>query len=84
MKSELDSIRHQIDEVDQQIFDLIVRRCELAITAAIAKGNNACDTKREQQIISDIRQLATANNLNPNSVEDIFLKILKTAREQQP
>lgn len=80
---DLQFVRDEIDDIDVQIVELLIQRCQLAVTAAIAKGNNHQDKYRELDIIERTSDLAAEFFVDPKIVAEIFEKILELARKQQ-
>jgi|TARA_B100000959_G_scaffold244747_1_gene268893 chorismate mutase len=86
MKNNADDIqfvRRAIDEVDAQILELLVQRCQLAVAAAVAKNDNTQDAEREQQILAHVSELAAQYQIDQQLVADIFEQVLKLSRKQQ-
>jgi len=83
----LDKLRHQIDEIDQQIFELLLRRQVLAQQIGQEKrrlGLDLVDMAREQEVIEGLAVLARPP-LTSHSLKAIYREIISAARcVQQP
>ena len=83
----LDTLRHQIDEIDQQIFELLLRRQVLAQQIGQEKrrlGLDLVDMAREQEVIEGLAVLARPP-LTSHSLKAIYREIISAARcVQQP
>jgi chorismate mutase len=72
--------RKTIDNLDQEIFKLILKRTMIAkdiVSAKIFLGKNIHDEEREKLIYDNIKKLAIEENIN----KDILLKIMKLLTE---
>ncbi len=77
---ELAEIRKQIDEIDNQIFYLIVGRIELAKKALEVKGalgKPIYDAERERTIIEDQVKKAEKVGLPTEFITEIYKSIIK-------
>jgi chorismate mutase len=76
----LEDSRKTIDNLDQEIFKLILKRTMLAkdiVSAKIFLGRNIHDEEREKFIYDNIKKVAIEENIN----EDIIVKIMKLLTE---
>lgn len=76
---DLNILRQEIDEIDDQLLDLIFKR--FSITSEIghlkAKENApAIDKNREYQIISRLEEKSRLLSLNPDLINSIYRAIL--------
>jgi chorismate mutase / prephenate dehydratase len=82
----LDDLRKQIDEMDARIVKLIGERIQ--VTRHIGKekmntGQPIEDKSRERVVLERVRNMAQAENLNPDEVEKIYQHIILTSKEVQ-
>ena len=64
--NELETLRNKIDEIDEKMVELFIKRMMLVKEVALFKKNNqlnVVDTKREKEIIS--------KHLNDNKVKEL-------------
>lgn len=77
--TELDKLRNDIDEIDQQIIALLAIRFKYTEEVGIYKAKNqlhAQDTNREYQQFQKIKQLSEQNGLNPEYASEIYRRII--------
>lgn len=82
----LAGLRCKIDLVDAEIIQLLALRQDLVDRVAGHKAGlqQVVDSRREQEIMLRVGELARANNLDPELVAGIYLLILKgSVRRQQ-
>jgi len=85
MSQNLIRLRKQIDGVNEEIFNLIVKRIEIA--RRIAKYKKQCglkmvDKDREGEIILDVEKLAKKKKINPELSGKIFQKIIELTKRE--
>jgi len=77
---ELPEIRKQIDDIDNQIFDLITDRVELAKKVVVAKsalGQPIYNAEREKFVIGDKVEKAEELGLPTEFISDIYKSLIK-------
>ena len=82
---DLDIIRHEIDQVDDQIVHLLEKRMHLVegvVAVKKASGKQILDTKREELIFERVRNKVEDKRYQEPIVA-IFSDILKRARAYQ-
>ncbi len=82
-KPALESLRQQIDRIDQQLVDLLVQRGRVIQQVAEIKKQHDLPTfhpAREENLISARRSQATQAGLDPDYVEDLFRTMLRHSR----
>ncbi|MCM1495763.1 MAG: chorismate mutase [Bacteroides sp.] len=82
---DLNQIRKEIDQVDQQIVELFQRRMELAGDVAASKresGKAIYDRQREAEKLERLAALADSE-FNRHSIEELFLQIMSISRRYQ-
>lgn len=82
---DLDIIRHEIDQVDDQIVHLLEKRMHLVegvVAVKKASGKQILDTKREELIFERVRNKVEDNRYQETIVA-IFSDILKRSRDYQ-
>lgn len=82
---DLDIIRHEIDQVDDQIVHLLEKRMHLVegvVAVKKASGKQILDTKREELIFERVRNKVEDNRYQETIVA-IFSDILKRSRAYQ-
>ena len=76
-------IRKEIDLIDKQLLDLIVTRCDLAVSTLDVKRRNgllATDARREGEVTSRSIVLAQERGLDTELVQGIFRRVIDLAR----
>lgn len=84
-KNALTDAREKIDQIDRELLDLIRRRMDVADEVGTYKREHhlpVLDEQREQKLLSDRRQRASALGL-PDDVEELFGVLLKMSRDRQ-
>lgn len=82
---DLNQIREEIDQVDQQIVELFQRRMGLAGDVAASKresGKAIYDRQREIEKLERLAALADSE-FNRHSIEELFLQIMSISRRYQ-
>jgi chorismate mutase/prephenate dehydratase len=82
----LDNLRKQIDETDAKIVKLIGERIQITRDVGKEKtesGQPIEDKSREQIVLERVKNLARAENLNPDEVEKIYQRIILASKEVQ-
>ena len=82
---DLDSIRQEIDQIDDQIVKLLEERMylvEQVVTYKKASGKPILDTKREEVIFKKVRSRVSNKNYQETIVAT-FSDILKRSRDYQ-
>ncbi len=85
-KPALESLREQIDQIDQQLVDLLVQRGRVVQQVTEIKKQHDLPTfhpAREENLISTRRAQATQAGLDPDYVEDLFRTMLRHSRVGQ-
>jgi len=83
---ELMETRDLIDELDRDLVRLLARRAQLSQRAGSIKaiyGKSIRDPARERTLLEDRKQWARENELEPDSVVDIFSAVLRFSRALQ-
>ena len=85
-KPALESLREQIDHLDQQLVDLLAQRGRVVQQVTEIKKRHDLPTfhpAREENLISARRAQATQAGLDPDYVEDLFRTMLRHSRVGQ-
>lgn len=80
----LENERKQLDEIDEQIVNLIVKRLHVAEDIAKIKndnGLNICDTKREEEVLKKVK--AIAGEEFSGYIAAVYRDIFYIAKEHQ-
>jgi len=80
----LNSLRKQIDEIDEQIINLITQRFEVVMKIGKYKKKNnlpLLDMKRWKQVLQTKIELAEKLGLDPQLIEDIYNRMHKYSLE---
>ena len=82
----LEELRIKVDELDKRIIQLIAER--MAVTRNIgreklASGRPIEDKAREQTVLQRVKELAQAENLNPEEIGKIYQSIFLASKEAQ-
>jgi len=84
--SGLEELRRQIDQTDQELVALLVRRKRLVMQVANVKKERGLPTHhpaREEDLISARRAQAVAAGLDADYVEDLFRTVMRNSRVGQ-
>jgi chorismate mutase/prephenate dehydratase len=84
-QKELETLRHQIDDIDNAILNHLARRVETIRKIIDLKTNSGEEVfvpEREAQILNRLKKSA-GNNLTFEEVENVFLPILSVCRSRQ-
>ncbi|MEZ7599476.1 chorismate mutase [Streptococcus sp. 27098_8_69] len=82
---DLDIIRQEIDQIDDQIVKLLEERMHLVegvVTYKKASGKAILDTKREEAIFEKVRS-HVSNKKYEETIVETFFDILKRSRDYQ-
>ncbi len=82
----LESLRHDIDAIDQQIVDLLAQRHQcVQQVVALKKAQRlpVYHPAREEDLISQRRDQATRAGLDPEYIEELYRCILRQSRVRQ-
>ncbi len=84
-RQQLSGLRGQIDEIDNEILDVFVRRFE--ITKQVGRVKHAGglapeDPNREGAMYERLREMAAQRDLEPDVVEDIYRALLSHVKRQ--
>lgn len=85
-KEALESLRRQIDAIDQKMISLLADRQEKAEKVVALKKTHPLPTRdpaREEDLITDRRNQAQQAKLNPDHVEALFRLILRHSTVEQ-
>lgn len=84
--SELETLRHQIDLIDQELVNGLVKRQKLIEQVTELKKAHRLPVyhpAREEDLISKRRRQAQANGMDPDFIEELFRCILRHSRAKQ-
>ena len=74
----LDEVRFSIDEVDDKIINLIVKRKQLVVEAVKLKNRDQIvDQKRIDEILTDLKKKAKVKNLPDGLVEKLWKAMIE-------
>lgn len=82
----LTEARASIDALDRELVELLARRTQLALRAARAKsgaGRPIQDSRREEDLLRQRRDLAQEYQLDPGALSDVFEAVLRFSRAEQ-
>ena len=77
---ELEQVRHEIDETDKELIELLKKRQDLVIKAAKCKkdlGVSAFSHEREAFVLDNVERLARENELPQGLLSDIMKRVLR-------
>ncbi len=83
---ELEDLRKQIDEIDEELVEVISRRLSIMPEVAEIKRsqNVGIDQKgREREVLENIRRKAGEKGLDPDFVEKIMIEIIGESKKIQ-
>ena len=86
MKKSLKNFRNQIDDIDNLLIDLLVKRQNLAAEVAHLKklsGGGIFDPQREKEILKRIKILAQGKGLDQKLASEIITKIMVASKTRQ-
>lgn len=81
---EINKLRGEIDKIDQELLDLIVRRIELVRAIGAVKKNEGIeviDEEREKEIFNRLTTLAGEKGIDPDIVKKIWNVLIKISYE---
>ncbi len=84
--SEIINLRNNIDGIDQQILELISQRLDqVRQVVALKKSHNipVYHPAREEDLISKLRNQASAAAVNPDFIEELYRVVLRNSRIEQ-
>ena len=84
-KKELDELRHEIDEIHGDLFDLIRKRFEIVKRIAKIKQDNNLpiyDPLREEVLFENIKKLAEKKGLDPQLAKILLRTILVFSKKE--
>lgn len=79
----IEELRREIDALDKRIVELLARRVSIAKTIGEVKRKarlNVIDLNREWDVISNIRSISLELGLDPDTVVDIYRRIIDLCR----
>ena len=82
----LEKLRKEIDEVDEEILKNLSKRKNLVREIAkLKKSMNlpVMDAEREKKVLDNLKNKAKEKRLNKKFVESIYKIVLKNSREEQ-
>jgi chorismate mutase len=85
-KDDLESIRKEINALDDELLKLIEKRLSLAPDIAKIKKQmklKVRQPKREEELLERLRQKASAKGLDSKMIEKIFKEIMNESRKIQ-
>ncbi len=85
MNQDLINWRKQIDKIDEEIFNLIIKRVKVARMIAKCKKEQEfkiVDRGREAKIITKVGRLAKNKEINPESAKRVFKNIIKLTKKE--
>jgi chorismate mutase/prephenate dehydrogenase len=86
MAKDIDSLRHQIDEIDRSILELIKKRTDIASDIGRLKAGSTLPVRnfdREKVCIDNARKIATELGLPLQLAEEIQLKLIRVSLTSQ-
>jgi chorismate mutase len=86
MKTDLNSLRKEIDKIDREIINQLSKRIKIIKKIGDYKKRNKLrvySPEREKEIITKIKKFAASKNINKALIEKIYKNILNQAREIQ-
>ncbi|QBY05238.1 bifunctional chorismate mutase/prephenate dehydrogenase [Thalassotalea sp. HSM 43] len=82
----LGQCRDEIDQIDKQLLELLVKRRQVTKRVGELKsqvGMPIFAPEREQQLLDSLKQRADAKAINPQLVEDVFRRIMRDSYKSQ-
>lgn len=83
---ELEDLRRQIDEIDEELVEVISRRLSIMPEVAeIKRSQNVGidQEEREREVLENIRRKAGEKGLDPDFVERIMIEIISESKKIQ-
>ena len=83
---EVESLREEIDSIDNNILELLSKRKKIIRKIALIKkrlDKPIIDENREHQIIERLKNIAKEKGLEENFVTSLYKIIIKNSREEQ-
>jgi len=85
MKESIETLRKEIQEIDQKLVNLIRQRIQIVLEVGQLKKNHHLpvrDLNRENQVLDYIRQ-TPHDPVNTKAMEEIFQTIMRVSAEAQ-
>ncbi len=79
-------VRDQIDGIDKEIIDLLVKRQELSVKIGKRKAKKDIfvrDRRRETEILENLSNIAKEKGVSSTLIKKIYIEILKESRRIQ-
>ena len=81
-------LRVEIDQLDRELIELIAKRTQYIDRAAVLKQGEklpARITSRVEEVVDNVKRLATQNNLDPQIAETVWRDLIEwaIAKEEQ-
>ncbi len=86
LRTELDTLRDQIMELDDELIRLIGRRRDLAVEIGRVKqalGLPVLDPAREAQVVRRGTEMARERGVDPELAREVIRRIISAARQAQ-
>ena len=83
---DLNELRNQIDELDQQLVDILAKRSALTKRVGEWKSKTGLPIyvpSREAQLISSRREQAQLKGLSPDMIEDVLRRVMRESYQTQ-
>jgi len=83
---ELEKLREEIDQLDEELIDILNRRDEVVRRIAAAKAahkRQVLDPKREEALYRRVRQISRRKDMDGEYIRNLFQLILQHSRKIQ-
>lgn len=82
---ELEGLRRQIDDIDEEIIGLLAKRSELVKKVAGLKGECSLiwDPQREEQILSRLKKIGEKAGVSSRLIETLYSALFEDSKAQQ-
>jgi chorismate mutase/prephenate dehydrogenase len=82
----IQSLRQDIDDINQEIIELIAKRVEVAKSIGDKKASHdepIHQPDREKEVLRSCRKKAEESGLDPDTINDVFKAVIRMCRKKQ-
>ena len=83
---EIEKLRSDLDEIDIEILQLLMRRTEIVKKIGLIKKQYAMpivDRKREKKVYNNVKEFALKHELDYDQIKSIFKEIMQFSKKVQ-
>lgn len=83
---EIEKLRSDLDEIDIEILQLLMRRTEIVKEIGLIKKQYdipVVDRRREKKVYNNVKEFALEHELDSDQIESIFREIMQFSKKVQ-